>query len=171
MLIFTERTTPPAGNDKNWIKTNFGGYNRCILGNPSYGTGSVLSNCTGYAWGRWLEILEVTDHNLYTGNGGSWYGHTSDGYQRGSTPELGAVACWSGGDGHVAIVEKVYSDGSIDTTDSVYGGAAFRRVHYTNSYSLLGYTFQGFIYLPDVITGSDVALLKKDRKKVKVVMK
>ena len=169
MLFFNERTSPPSFTDPNWIKTTFGGFNRCIAIDA---TGSVIPNCTGYAWGRWLELLNVTDHNLYTGNGGSWYGHTSDGYQRGHTPKLGAVACWSGGDGHVAIVEKIYADNSIDTTDSVYGGQRFRRIHYTPSYTLSGYTFQGFIYPPDDISRADAAILiAADKKKKKVVIK
>ena len=55
---------------------------------------------------------------------------TNDGYKRGSTPKLGAIACWSlgvvgignDGAGHVAVVEQINSDGSIIVSESNYGG-------------------------------------------------
>lgn len=154
MTKFNARLTEPSTSDKNWIKTTHGGYNYCI----EIKNGSCLPNCVGYAWGRWRELLGAY-HNLSRGNAENWYGNTGDGYKRGSTPKLGAVICWrkgkagnsSDGAGHVAIVEKINSDGSITTSESAYGGARFKTKTYkpSNNYYLgSSYTFQGFIYPP-----------------------
>lgn len=178
-LWYTPRLTTPSTTDLNWIKTTYGGYNPCILGYPSYATGSVLANCVGYAWGRWREILGYY-HNLYTGNGGSWYGHTSDGYSRGSTPQLGCVGCWGGGgvDGHVAIIEEIYytSGGAIDhciVSESAYGSTPYFRLRSINPYNNwwiynnVG-TFQGFIYLPvDFLPAPIIG----SNKRIKVVIR
>lgn len=50
-LWYDPRLSAPDPADPNYVKNTYGGYNPCILGYPSYGTGSVLSNCVGYAWG------------------------------------------------------------------------------------------------------------------------
>ena len=85
--------------------------------------------------------------------------NTGDGYERGKTPRLGAVICWrkgqaqngNDGAGHVAIVEEIYDDGSILTSNSAYGGTRFYMKKIRPPYSLGGtYTFQGFIYNPAV---------------------
>ena len=150
--IYKPRTTAPSATDKNWIKTTKGGYNGCI----EIKNGSCLPNCVGYAWGRWHELLGKKP-NLSRGNAENWYGNTKDGYKRGSTPKLGAVICWrkgkagvaSDGAGHVAIVEKINSDGSILTSNSAYGGTRFYTKTLKKPYSMGGkYVFQGFIYLP-----------------------
>lgn len=177
-LWFTPRLTAPPNTDLNWIKTTYGGYNPCILGYPSYGTGNVMANCVGYAWGRWREILGYY-HNLSTGNGGTWYGNTSDGYQRSTTtPELGCVGCWGGPgvDGHVAIIEEIYydSDGiaqSCLVSESAWGSSNFwrtRTIRRSNNwwiYNDVG-TFQGFIYLPVDFLPCPINF--KSRKKLKV---
>ena len=128
--------------------------------NPFYLGGYGLPNCTCYAWGRWWEEsdpdrLYTNPPALSTGNAEDWYGYTADGYERGSTPQLGAVACWAdgpfSGDGHVAIVEQINPDGSIVTSNSAYGGAYFyTQTLYPPDYlPATGYVFQGFIYNPD----------------------
>lgn len=154
--IFTPRTTAPDPTDLHWIQTSHGGYNSCILGYPSYATGSVLSNCTGYRWGRFLEENGLTTCNLSINQASIWYLNTADGYQRGQTPKLGAVICWdevNQGSGHVAIVERINVNTlgnvhSIVISESVYGGTPFRiQTIYPPNYTLYtGMTFQGFIY-------------------------
>lgn len=154
MTKFNTRLTEPSTSDKNWIKSTKGGYNYCI----EIKNGSCLPNCVGYAWGRWRELLGKF-HNLSRGNAENWYGNTGDGYKRGKTPKLGAVICWSkgvvgngnDGAGHVAIVEKINSDGSIVTSESGYNSYRFKTKTYkkSNNYYLGSkYTFQGFIYPP-----------------------
>lgn len=153
MSKFIERTSSPSTTNKYWIKTTKGGLNECILISGN----SCLPNCVGYAWGRWYELLG-SKPKLSRGNAENWYGY-NDGYKRGSVPKLGAVICWrkgkagneSDGAGHVAIVEKINSDGSILLSESAYGGSRFktRTVKKSNNYYLGSkYTFQGFIYLP-----------------------
>ena len=149
-VTFVRRTTAPSSTNKYYIKTTYGGYNRCILIDSN--TGSVLPNCVGYAWGRYCEEQNIHNCRLSRGNAEGWYGNTSDGYARGSTPKLGAVICWHStrSGGHVAIVEKIYDDGRILTSNSAYGGSKFYTRTLTPPNYRMGsaYTFQGFIY-PD----------------------
>jgi surface antigen len=149
MNEFIPRTRAPAASNPCWINTQYGGYNKCIVIRPN---GSVLPNCTGYAWGRWRELLGK-DPKLSTGHARNWYGYL-DGYSRGKVPALGAVACWGGTKyGHVAIVESI-GPNYIMVSQSNYGGAAFEYVR-CNRQPGGGYTshlgntaFQGFIYIP-----------------------
>lgn len=152
-MAFKARTTAPSTTDKNWIHTSKGGKNSCILVSGN----SVLPNCVGYAWGRFMEILGSTP-KLSRGNAEDWWNY-KDGYKRGSTPKLGAVACWrkgkvgtgADGAGHVAIVEKIYTDGSILISESGYKSFRFRTTKLAKGYKYFtGYTFQGFIYNPAV---------------------
>lgn len=128
--------------------------------NPFYLAGYGLPNCTCYAWGRWWEESDpertyTNPPRLSTGNAEDWYGYTADGYQRGQEPQLGAVICFAdgpfSGDGHVAIVEQINSDGSIITSNSAYGGSYFytQRLTPPNYLPAAGYVFQGFIYNPN----------------------
>ena len=149
--IFYKRNSAPSRTNKYYIKTTHDGYNKCIEIDPD--TGSVLPNCTGYAWGRFCECQGVHDCNLSRGNAEIWYGNTSDGYERGQTPRLGAVICWysTQSGGHVAIVEEIYPDGKILTTNSAYSGKRFYKKTLSpnnNYYMGSAYTFQGFIYNP-----------------------
>ena len=66
-MQFVPRTTAPSYSDLNWIKRGYGyhGYNRCIVVDRN--TGSVLPNCTGYAWGRFIECQGVHDCRLSRG--------------------------------------------------------------------------------------------------------
>lgn len=152
MTTYYKRTEAPSKDDKNYIKTTYGGYNYCI----NISNGQVLPNCVGYAWGRWRELLGEK-HNLSRGNAENWWEH-KDEYERGSKPRLGAVACWkqgktgvsSDGAGHVAIVED-YGDGWIKVSQSNYKGVRFEVVKYYdkgNGYENKGLEFQGFIYCP-----------------------
>lgn len=150
-VILDRRTTPPSYTNKYYIKTTKGGYNKCVEINAS--TGSVLPNCVGYAYGRFMESQGVTTCRLSRGNAENWYGKTSDGYERGRDPKLGAIICWSdsNGDGHVAFVEKVYDTGDVLTSNSAYNGSRFymktlKKVG--NYYMGRTYHFQGFIYNP-----------------------
>lgn len=153
---FVRRLTAPSSTNKYYIRNNYdgvnyGGYNKCMVINLR--TGSVLPNCTGYAWGRFCEEQGIHNCKLSRGNAGNWY-DKNDGYRRGSTPKLGAVICWydTKGAGHVAIVEKVYDNGNILTSNSAYNGKRFYQKQLTrvsNYFMGATYHFQGFIY-PDV---------------------
>lgn len=150
-MEFNPRLTAPSNSDLHWIKTTHGGYNRCIVIDED--TGSVLPNCTGYAWGRFLEENEITDCNLSRGNAEIWFNNTSDGYERGQTAKLGAIICWEStqSGGHVAVVEEIKSNGDIVTSNSAYGGTRFFKETLSPPNFVRGsaYTFQGFIYSPN----------------------
>lgn len=149
-MAFVPRTSPPIRGDLNFISrlSGFKGRNGCIP--IDHSDGWVMPNCTGYAWGRFSEILGkpcklATSHAKY------WYGNKSDGYTRRNTPQLGAVICWYESKyGHVAIVEKINSDKSIVTSESNYSSGYFKiRTLYPPNYRLGSrYTLQGFIYNP-----------------------
>lgn len=148
-MRFTPRFDAPSIDNLNYIKTTHGGYNRCIIIDEE--TGQVIPNCTGYAWGRFIECQELTDCNLSRGNATVWYDYTFDGYTRGQKPKLGAVICFSGGSegkGHVAFVEKINSDKSIIISESAYNGYYFRTRTLNPPFYSIGslYNLQGFIY-------------------------
>ena len=150
-MIYTPRIIAPSVDNLYYIKTTHGGYNKCIVIDEE--TGSVLPNCTGYAWGRFCECQDnVTNCNLSRGNADIWFSNISDGYERGQTPKLGAVICYSGGQsGHVAIVEQINNDGTILISNSAYNGQRFymRTVDGNNNFFYdNSHTFQGFIYNP-----------------------
>lgn len=151
-MAFKARLNAPSKSDKNWIHTSAGGKNSCIKVSGN----SVLPNCVGYAWGRFMEILGKTP-KLSRSNAENWYGY-NDGYKRGKTPKLGAVIVWAKGKvgnskdgaGHVAIVEEIYSDGSFLVSQSGYKSKRFWTSKIPKTGYLKGYTFLGFIYNPAV---------------------
>lgn len=149
MSIYKPRLSAPATNNKNYIHTSSGGYNRCI----ERKNGSCLPNCVGYAWGRVREYLGE-DPTLSRRNAEMWYSYTADGYTRGKTPKLGAVMCWrkgevgkeSDGAGHVGVVEVIPGDEIVVSMSDYYGRRFFTRTFKIGSYDYNGYIFQGFIY-------------------------
>lgn len=101
--------------------------------NASAGNRYAYGNCTWYAFERRAEMGRPI---------GSFWGHAATwsasaraaGYSVSNTPRAGAIAHWYGGVGgsswsygHVAIVEKVNSDGSITISEMNYAGN-FNRV-------------------------------------------
>ena len=97
-------------------------------------------------------------HNLPLGNAGTWLDDNTK-YDEGQTPKLGAIIVWKyadGGAGHVAVVEKINSDGTIVTSNSAYSGTFFytQTLSPTNNYAWNdNAVFQGFIYFPDDLSG------------------
>lgn len=155
-MAFEPTLTQPDLNSIWWIHTSRGGMNKCIIINS--GNGSVLANCTGYAWGRFSEIMGE-QCTLCCGHAGTWFSYTADGYERGHVPCEGAVLCLGqeGSYGHVMIVEQVNPDGSIITSESGYEASrawwtSTRKppTYLTNKESKSKYFFQGFIYNPAV---------------------
>lgn len=146
MANFVKRTTAPNQSNSYYYADN-----------DFYKYGYGLPNCTCYAWGRFYELSGIRPA-LSLGDAEEWYSY-SDGYSRGQTPKLGAVACWrsgtvgndSDGSGHVAIVEQINADGSILTSNSAYGGSLFYTETLTKESGYTwssNYIFQGFIYNP-----------------------
>lgn len=176
MSNFVPRTTPPDPYDLRWISDDdqYGGYNRCIVINSA--TGSVLPNCTGYVHGRWMEESNMTECPLSVSNAANYYGYTADGMPRGSEPALGAVICFSTGQGgqpgHVAIVEEIVDADTIITSDSNYGAEYFvmrtrTRAMGWNWWSGSDLVFQGFIYNPYIKNKRALLLMAAAKKRRK----
>lgn len=145
---YTPRLNAPESNNVYYYNSNYNVFQK-------YGYG--LPNCTAYAYGRAYEILKSTPKLSWNG-AGQWYDYNKSGgyYSYGSTPKLGAIACWcySGG-GHVAVVEKI-ENGTITLSNSEWGGRTFYLTTCSTSDKNYGgnswWTFQGFIYLLDSAT-------------------
>lgn len=121
-------------------------------------------NCTAYAWGRRCELEgKRTELGTY-GNACTWYGRevSSGIYKCGQTAKVGAVCCWSynaegGNPGHVAVIEKINTDGSIVVSNSAYGSGTGRPIlFYLTTYGsetelkTAFYKFNGYIYMEKV---------------------
>lgn len=155
-MPFTPQLTVPADTDPYFIRKQYGGYSPCIQGRPEKFPGSPLANCVGYAWGIAAEREENPNCNIGFVSGTTWptnawyWIQNTNGRSTGSTPQLGAIACWRNNDwtnGHVASVEEIYADGSWLASESGYNGYIFRTHTYPADNSKPGFIFQGFIYL------------------------
>ena len=147
---------PEAGNPY-YNTPSKGGYAVGIIeGNPVDSGCNVLSNCVGYAAGRFNEIIGAGSFRYYTYAPDAHYFIESahmQGLMTGDTPKLGAIAVWGGGGKHVAIVEQIQSDGSIITSESGYGCKnPFWTMHRYKGGGNWGadakYKFLGFVYNP-----------------------
>ena len=145
---YTPRLSAPAKTNKYYYSNL----------NPFYQYGWGMPNCTCYAWGRAYEILGKAP-NLSTYSAYLWYGYNKDNriYSYGTTPKLGAIACWvysSGTSGHVAVVEKIENN-TITFSNSAYSGETF----YTSTAPVKDpsngnktWIFQGYIYIGDFVS-------------------
>ncbi len=167
-MNFTPRLTrPEAGNPYYNTRAN-GGYSDAIKGKPTDVGCDVLSNCVGYAFGRFNEIggygrckyLRPVNAENFIQNAG--------GLPVDQAPSLGACMVWrkgatlSSGDGagHVAIVEQILSPTKIVTSESGYNCSSpfwitTRNKGDGNWGAGAGYTFLGFIRNP-AVTGASV---------------
>lgn len=87
---------------------------------PRYNTDASsypMGECT---WGAKTLAPWVGD---YWGNGAQWAtSAAAAGFRTGSTPQVGAIACWNDGAyGHVAVVTAVESNTRIQVSESNYG--------------------------------------------------
>lgn len=162
IMSFKIRTSKPGKGNKYYIRKSSGGYSNAIAGSPKDKDCDVLSNCVGYAYGRFNEIggygyckyLAPVNAERFISYKGSC--------KVGQTPKPGACMVWrkgktlsgSDGAGHVAIVEKVVSPTEVYTSESGYGSKPFwnqtRKKGSGNWGCNSNYTFLGFIYNPAV---------------------
>lgn len=137
---------------------------------------NVLPNCTGYAIGRFNEIIGKGNCKYYfgAGNANTFYKNASKyGCESGPTPQAGAIICWDkqGSAGHVAVVENVSADGKtitisesgwsypssspVGTYTLNYGTGNWSTGKNSNGKSYWmdssKYSFQGFIYNPILV--------------------
>jgi peptidoglycan hydrolase CwlO-like protein len=95
---------------------------------PKYNTDASsypMGECT---WGAKTLAPWAGD---YWGNGAQWAtSATAAGFRTGSTPQVGAIACWNDGAyGHVAVVTAVESNTRIQVSESNVGGKRYIGNH------------------------------------------
>ena len=170
MVTFKPRLTRPEKGNLFYITIAFGGYSAAIEGSPRDKDCNVLSNCVGYAYGRFNEIGNNTKMTyLSPRNAECFYDIAiAQGLTISQTPSLGACMVWQKGPtrdpkgedgaGHVAIVEQVISDTEVVTSESGWGCTSpfwtqTRKIGSTNNWGAGDdYKFIGFIKHPDVDT-------------------
>lgn len=141
--------------------------------NPFVRSGYPMPNCTTYCYGRWWELLGTEPTMLPLGDAGTWYWSAPSSIQKGSTPQLGAIAVWYDPygyyAGHVAVVEQIYDSGHILTSNSGYKGTFFYTEDNYLSNGWLGasvshrpYRFAGFLYLPGSTPGGTWEWIKRN---------
>lgn len=157
------RTTKPTSGNKFFITKSKGGYSTCIQGSPTDSQCNVLSNCVGYACGRFNEIIGAMKYPSLNCNAENFIKRAKNTYglEISSVPTLGGIMVWqkgtlSGNDGagHVAVVEKIIDSNTIYTSESGYGGSAFWNSTRRNTNGRWGlgsaYTFRGCIVNPAI---------------------
>lgn len=156
-MAFTMRTSKPGAGNKYYIRKANGGYSNAIVGKPTDSECNVLANCVGYAYGRFNEIGGYGYCKYLAPVNAENFMQYKGSLKTGMTPKVGAVMVWEGKGslaGHVAIVEKVYNDNKVYTSESGYGSSAFWNQTRTNDNGRWGcnsnYKFLGFIYNPAV---------------------
>lgn len=144
------RTTAPSLNDIHYYSDSNIFY-KVRLSPPFINSSGnpIKGNCTWYAWGRAWELTgEQPIQANFIGNAYEWWdaNKKSGKYQYGSEPRVGAIAVWnsglpgSGGDGHVAIVEKIDGD-KIYISESMWHGDCFAYKEIYSTEYLYGYIY------------------------------
>ncbi len=103
-----------------------------------------------------MEANDIKSCSLPTCNAESWI-YANNIYKEGNTPKVGAIIVWAKGKignakdgaGHVGFVEAVNKDGSIEVSQSAYGGKRWYTQTIKKPYSKIGYSLVGFIYSPN----------------------
>lgn len=176
--MFKPRLVKPENGNPYYNTPAAGGYAvGAIIGKPTDPGCNVLANCVGYAAARFNEIIGA----------GKWMYLTyppdaedfidvakAAGLKTGTEPQLGAIIVWakgrtwtsSDGAGHVAVVEKINTDGSIITSESGYGCAnPFWTSHRERGGGNWGagteYRFLGFVYQPNTPAPQPETYIKK----------
>jgi len=90
------------------------------------------SNASSYPAGQctWGAKTLAPWAGDYWGNGGQWAtSAAAAGFRTGSTPQVGAIACWDdGGYGHVAVVTAVESTTRIQVSECNYDGSGTQPI-------------------------------------------
>ena len=162
-------TKQPTG--KYYTRIVSGGLNGAVAGKPTIKGANVLCNCVGFANGRFNQICNDPElkginkafkYQLVCNAENFIESAKRQGLKISSTPIQGGIMVWQkgktlgGGDGagHVAVVEEVYSDGTILTSESGWNAWAFKTVRRSNSNGRWGqasaYKFRGCIINPSV---------------------
>lgn len=166
-MEFKMRTTKPT-NIPYYIRKADGGYSDACKGKPTDPTATVLSNCVGYANGRFAEIIgkPCIEYQLVCNAENFIERAKSMGLKISDKPTLGGIMCWQKGStlggkdgaGHVCVVEKIVNENTIITSESGYNSKSpFWNQTRTNKNGNWGagaeYKFRGCIINPSVNNG------------------
>ena len=169
MNKFTIRKECPV-NNKFYNKTTDGGLNTCVYGYPIIKGCSTLADCTGYASGRFNEIIsEIKGKDAWyydlNSDAGSFIKYGAPmGLKVSQTPQAGSIMVWdvTGVGGHVCVVEEVISNDRVMISQSNWGGPTFEYKAKTNANGNWGlnksrYKFLGFLLNPAVTEEQDTS--------------
>lgn len=160
--MFVPRLFAPEVGNPYYNTVDNGGYSRAIKGNPVMPGCNVLSNCVGYAYGRFHEIACRKEMDLFDPvNAEAIFENAQKhGLKVGKEPRLGALIVWqkggtlspSDGAGHVGVVEKIETGGCITTSESGWGAQKpfWTTVRKPPYWYGTNYTFLGFVYQPEI---------------------
>lgn len=168
------RNTIPEYGNKFYNTTSNGGFSLCIKGKPTQAGRNVLSNCVGYACGRFNEIIGSMKYPYLNCNAENFIERAKqNGLKISNVPTLGGIMVWQKGStlnskdgaGHVAIVERIDNSNQIYTSESAYNSTAFYNVTRRNDNGRWGmnsnYKFRGCIVNPAIVEKKyDVGLYK-----------
>ena len=165
-----KRLTQPK-NNKYYIRQCTGGLNGAVAGSPTISGADVLCNCVGYANGRFNEIwndpelkgiVKAFNVQLVCNAENFIESARRQGLKISPSPIEGGIMVWQKGStldgydgaGHVAVVEEVYEDGSILTSESGWAAWAFKTIRRNNTNGRWGqneyYKFRGCIINPSI---------------------
>lgn len=152
------RNSIPEFGNKFYNNRAGGGYSWCITGNPTRSGLNVLSNCVGYACGRFNEIIGSMKYPQLNCNAENFIERGKEcGLELSDVPTLGGIMVWEGlGSlaGHVAVVERIDNANQIYTSESNYGGTAFFNAVRNNNNGRWGlsssYKFRGCLVNPAI---------------------
>ena len=167
--MYKIQTTLPNKGNTFYNNGNNGGYSWCINGKPTIDGLNVLCNCVGWACARYNEIYSIETgyqgmkYPQFCCNAERFYGKAQElGLEIRKEPTNGGIMVWEGkGDlaGHVAVVERVNSDGTVLTSESGYNHFAFENYTRSNSNGNWGvnnyYVYLGCIVNPANPTPED----------------
>ncbi|MDG3133037.1 CHAP domain-containing protein [Streptococcus suis] len=137
-------TTPSVATSSNssYSSTSTGSGSSAAASNARYDASSYpVGECT---WGVKSQLSWV---GPYWGDAKQWLASASaEGFRTGSTPQVGAIAVWTGGYyGHVAVVTAVESSTSIQVVESNYMGRRYIGNH-RGGYFNPNTTSEGAVY-------------------------
>ena len=173
---FVPRLTRPESKNPFYNTKSNGGYSTAIIGSPTDPDCNVLSNCSGYTYGRTNEISNNTKMTILEPRNGEviWDVGIAQGLKTGQVPKLGAVMVWQkgatrnrdgkDGAGHACVVEQIISDTEVVTSESGWNASKpwWLQTRKKGSDGNWGqnsdYKFLGFIYHPDLEEDDDMAI-------------
>lgn len=120
--IYAERQRLAAASNENYIDGS-SGYPYSSINSPDPWM-FLTRQCTSYVAWNWNILKGKSWYNTRPGSGSAWNWPalaSDQGYTVSSTPRVGGIVSWNKTSvipyGHVAIVEKVNSNGTIDVSE------------------------------------------------------